>query len=432
MAERPDTRQLGLGDCELISRRLSEVLDSARGRRPRPGRGLLPPRGQLARHRSPADPIAGFRGLEGPSGAGHARRAVGRPQAIGRHDRRARRRRYRSPEGQGRQGLSDRLFFNLVGEAVAHRHRRPAAADRVRPDRRPVAKQVILQKVREAERERQYEEFKDRAGEIINGVVKRESNTATSSSTSAGRGILRRDEQIPREMPTATATASARYICDVRRERAGRRSSSPHSPGLHGQAVRPGSAGDLRRHHRDQGGRPRPGQPRQDRVISYDSSIDPVGACVGMRGSRVQAVVQRAAGREDRHHPLVGGPGDLPRQRAPAGRGQSRSSSTRKPADRGRRSRRPAVARHRPPRPERAPGEPAHRARHRHPDREQETRARSARPSSPSAPRAVHGRARRRRDAGAAAGRRRLHHLEEVAYVDLETTAWAKSRATRS
>ena len=159
------------------------------------------------------------------------------------------------------------------------------------------AKQVIVQKVREAERERQYEEFKDRIGEIVNGVVKRVEYGNVIVDLGRGEGIMRRDELIPRETFRYGDRVRA-YIYDVRREQRGPQIflSRTH-PQFMAQAVRAGSAGDLRRHHRDQGGRPRPGQPRQDRRdLARFSSIDPVGACVGMRGSRVQAVVNELQG----------------------------------------------------------------------------------------------------------------------------------------
>jgi transcription termination/antitermination protein NusA len=158
------------------------------------------------------------------------------------------------------------------------------------------AKQVILQKVREAERDRQYEEFKDRVGTIINGVVKREEYGNIIVDVGRGEAILRRNEKIGRESYRPNDRIRC-YIKDVRREPRGPADLPvAHRARVHGRAVQDGSARDLRRHHRDQGRGPRPGQPRQDRVISYDSSIDPVGACVGMRGSRVQAVVNELQG----------------------------------------------------------------------------------------------------------------------------------------
>ncbi len=159
------------------------------------------------------------------------------------------------------------------------------------------AKQVILQKVREAERDRQFEEFQDRAGTIINGVVKREEYGNVIVDIGRGEAILRRNEKIGRESYRPNDRIRC-YIKDVRREPRGPADLPfAHRAGIHGRAVQDGSAGNLRWHHRDQGRRPRSRQPRAKiAVISYDNSIDPVGACVGMRGSRVQAVVNELQG----------------------------------------------------------------------------------------------------------------------------------------
>ncbi len=126
------------------------------------------------------------------------------------------------------------------------------------------AKQVIVQKVRDAERDRQYEEFKDRIGEIVNGQVKRVEYGNVIVDLGRGEGIVRRDELI-RARPSATATASAPNL--RRPPRAARAADFPvaHASPVHVEAVRPGSAGNLRRHHRSEVGRPRSGQPRQDR-----------------------------------------------------------------------------------------------------------------------------------------------------------------------
>src|SRR6266850_1892108 len=118
------------------------------------------------------------------------------------------------------------------------------------------AKQVIVQKVREAERDRQYQEFKDRIGDIVNGVVKRVEYGSVIVDLGRGEAIIRRDEMLPREVFRNGDRVRA-YIFDVRRET---------------------------------GSRAKIG------VISRDSSVDPVGACVGMRGSRVQAVVNELQG----------------------------------------------------------------------------------------------------------------------------------------
>uniref|UniRef100_UPI0035186122 transcription termination factor NusA n=1 Tax=Salipiger bermudensis TaxID=344736 RepID=UPI0035186122 len=158
------------------------------------------------------------------------------------------------------------------------------------------AKQVILQKVREAERDRQYEEFKDRAGTIINGVVKREEYGNVIVDVGRGEGILRRNEKIGRESYRPNDRIRC-YIKDVRREARGpqiflSRTAPEFMAELFKMEVPEIYDGiiEIKAVARDPGSRAKIG------VISYDGSIDPVGACVGMRGSRVQAVVNELQG----------------------------------------------------------------------------------------------------------------------------------------
>ncbi|MCV6825568.1 MULTISPECIES: transcription termination factor NusA [Halocynthiibacter] len=158
------------------------------------------------------------------------------------------------------------------------------------------AKQVILQKVREAERDRQYEEFKDRAGTIINGVVKREEYGNVIVDVGRGEGILRRNEKIGRESYRPNDRIRC-YIKDVRREVRGpqiflSRTDPQFMAELFKMEVPEIYDGiiDIKAVARD------PGSRAKIAVISYDGSIDPVGACVGMRGSRVQAVVNELQG----------------------------------------------------------------------------------------------------------------------------------------
>jgi N utilization substance protein A len=158
------------------------------------------------------------------------------------------------------------------------------------------AKQVILQKVREAERDRQYEEFKDRAGTIINGTVKREEYGNVIVDIGRGEGILRRNEKIGREA-YRNGDRIRCYIKDVRREARGpqvflSRTSPEFMAELFKMEVPEIYDGiiEIRAVARD------PGSRAKIAVISYDSGIDPVGACVGMRGSRVQAVVNELQG----------------------------------------------------------------------------------------------------------------------------------------
>ncbi|MFL0694764.1 MAG: transcription termination factor NusA [Agrobacterium tumefaciens] len=158
------------------------------------------------------------------------------------------------------------------------------------------AKQVIVQKVREAERDRQFDEFKDRVGEIVNGTVKRVEYGNVIVDLGRGEGIIRRDEMIPREAFRYGDRVRA-YVYDVRREQRGPQIflSRTHPqfmvklftmevPEIYDGIIQ------IKSVARD------PGSRAKIAVISNDSSIDPVGACVGMRGSRVQAVVGELQG----------------------------------------------------------------------------------------------------------------------------------------
>ena len=158
------------------------------------------------------------------------------------------------------------------------------------------AKQVIVQKVREAERDRQYQEYKDRIGEVVNGVVKRVEYGNVIIDLGRGEAIVRRDELIPREMFRPGDRIRA-YVYDVRREQRGpqiflSRTHPQFMAKLFGQEVPEIYDGiiEVKSVARD------PGSRANIAVISRDSSIDPVGACVGMRGSRVQAVVNELQG----------------------------------------------------------------------------------------------------------------------------------------
>jgi N utilization substance protein A len=158
------------------------------------------------------------------------------------------------------------------------------------------AKQVIMQKVREAERLRQYEEFKDRAGTIINGVVKRTEYGNVIVDVGRGEAILRRDQLIQREAFRNGDRVRA-LVRDVRHETRGpqiflSRTAPEFLAELFKMEVPEIYDGviEIKAVARDPGSRAKMG------VISYDNSIDPVGACVGMRGSRVQAVVAELQG----------------------------------------------------------------------------------------------------------------------------------------
>ena len=158
------------------------------------------------------------------------------------------------------------------------------------------AKQVIVTKVRDAERERQYEEYKDRQGEIITGVVKRVEFGHIVVDLGRAEGVIRRDQQIPREVLRVGDRVRS-LITIVRRENRGpqifcSRAHPDFMKKLFAQEVPEIYDGVIviKACARDPGSRAKIG------VLSNDGSIDPVGACVGMRGSRVQAVVQELAG----------------------------------------------------------------------------------------------------------------------------------------
>ena len=158
------------------------------------------------------------------------------------------------------------------------------------------AKQVIFQKVRDAERDRQYEEFKDRAGEVITGVIKSVEFGHVIVNLGRAEGVIRRDQQIPREVPRVGERVRA-WISKVERQNRGpqiflSRAHPEFMKKLFAQEVPEIYDGiiEIKAAARDPGSRAKIG------VISRDSSIDPVGACVGMKGSRVQAVVQELQG----------------------------------------------------------------------------------------------------------------------------------------
>ena len=158
------------------------------------------------------------------------------------------------------------------------------------------AKQVIVQNVRDAERKRHYEEYKDRVGEIVNGLVKRVEFGNVMVDLGRAEGIIRRDEMIPRENFRQGDRVRA-YIYDVREEPRGpqiflSRTRPEFMSKLFAQEVPEIYDGiiDIMAVARD------PGSRAKIAVLSHDHSIDPVGACVGMRGSRVQAVVGELQG----------------------------------------------------------------------------------------------------------------------------------------
>jgi N utilization substance protein A len=158
------------------------------------------------------------------------------------------------------------------------------------------AKQVISQKVREAERERQFHEYKDRIGEIVVGTIKRVENHSVTIDLGRGEAIIKRDQMIPREQ-LRPGDRLRSFIVDVTQETRGAqiflsRSSNDFLAALFTQEVPEIYDGIIvvKSVARE------PGSRAKISVFSNDPSIDPVGACVGMRGSRVQAVVSELQG----------------------------------------------------------------------------------------------------------------------------------------
>ncbi len=157
-------------------------------------------------------------------------------------------------------------------------------------------KQVVMQRLREAERERQHEEFKDRVGEIVNGIVKRVEYGNVIVDLGRAEAVIRRNDGLPRENVQPNDRVRA-YIYDVRRETRGpqiflSRAHPDFMAALFAQEVPEVYEGviEIPAVARD------PGSRAKIAVLTNDNSIDPVGACVGMRGSRVQAVVNELAG----------------------------------------------------------------------------------------------------------------------------------------
>ncbi len=147
------------------------------------------------------------------------------------------------------------------------------------------AKQVIVQKVREAERDRQYQEFKDRIGDIVNGIVKRVEYGSVIVDLGRGEAIVRRDEMLPREVfRNGDRVRGPQIFLSRTHPQFMAKLFAQEVPEIYDGIV------EIKAVARDPGSRAKIG------VISRDSSVDPVGACVGMRGSRVQAVVNELQG----------------------------------------------------------------------------------------------------------------------------------------
>lgn len=157
-------------------------------------------------------------------------------------------------------------------------------------------RQIIVQKIREAEREKQYEEFKDRVGEIISGVVKRAEFNSVTLDIGHTEAVIRRDQLIPKENFRVGDRVRA-YIADVSREMKGpqiflSRTHPQFLVELFKQEVPEIYEGviEIKSVARD------PGSRAKIAVYTSDTNIDPIGACVGVRGSRIQAVIRELQG----------------------------------------------------------------------------------------------------------------------------------------
>ena len=158
------------------------------------------------------------------------------------------------------------------------------------------AKQVISQKVREAEKNRQYEDFKDKQGQILSGIIKRVEYGNVIVDLGKAEGIIRKEELIQREILKNGDRVKA-YCHEVKQDIRGHqiflsRAHPQFLARLFFQEVPEIYEGviEIKSVARD------PGSRAKICVNSKDSSLDPVGACVGMRGSRVQTVVNELQG----------------------------------------------------------------------------------------------------------------------------------------
>ena len=269
------------------------------------------------------------------------------------------------------------------------------------------AKQVIVQRVRDAERDRQFEEYKDRVGEIVNGLVKRDDYGGVVVDLGRAEGVMRRDESLPRERFHDGDRLRA-LIYDVRRE--------PRGPQIFLSRSRPEFMAKLFRQEvpevydniieiravaRD------PGSRAKIAVLSNDMSIDPVGACVGMRGSRVQAVVGELQGEKIDIIQWNGDPATfIVNALAPAEVTKVVLDEGNEPHRSGG-PRRPVEPRHRAARSECSPRLAAHRMGYRHHDRRSGVGASHRRAARGVGP--VHGSPQRRRRHRPSPGGRRLH-----------------------
>ena len=232
------------------------------------------------------------------------------------------------------------------------------------------AKQVMTQRLREIDREQKYEEYAGREGDIVTGIIQQSDTRYTLLDLGRVEALLPQAEQVPYERPEPNTRLKA-YIVEVRKTSKGPQIvvSRTH-PGLIKRLFElevPEIADgvvEIKACARE------PGHRTKIAVWSNDGNVDPVGACVGRPRRPGAHGRQRAAGREDRHRPVLRGPRRLRRQGAVAGEGQGGPHRRGHRHRHGHRPRLPALAGHRQGGPERPPGRPPHRMAHRHQERD--------------------------------------------------------------
>ena len=232
------------------------------------------------------------------------------------------------------------------------------------------AKQVILQRIREAERDLKYEEYAGREGDIVTGIVQQTDNRYTLLDLGKVEALLPQAEQVPYERYEHGARLKA-YIVEVRKTTKGPQIVVSRShPGLVKRLfeleVPEISSGvvEIKAAARE------PGHRTKIAVWSNDPNVDPVGRLRGRPGIAGAHGHQRAPRRADRRGPVLGRPCRVHPGRAAAGPGTGGPPRRRDGDGDGHRQRLPAVVGHRQGRPERPPGGPAHRLAYRHQERD--------------------------------------------------------------
>ena len=291
------------------------------------------------------------------------------------------------------------------------------------------AKQVILQRIREAERDIKYEEYAGREGDIVTGIIQQSDQRYTLLDLGKVEALLPQAEQVPYERYEHGARLKA-YIVEVRKTTKGPQIvvSRTH-PGLIKRLfeLEVPEIGDgvveIKAVARE------PGHRTKIAVWSNDHNVDPVGACVGARGARVRMVVNELRGEKVDIVPVLRGADRVRDEGPPAGQGQRGAHRRGDGHRRGHRPRLPALARHREGGPERPPGRPAHRLAGRHQERDPAGRGGGLR--RPGVGRGRVGRERGGRD-GVAAGRGRRGRVSAEQWQAGEAAEQAEAGAAKA